>query len=195
MKISAIVLAAGASRRMGNPKMVLPWGNTTVIGHVTSVLMASGVGEIVVVTGGSQREVEAALKNQPVRLVFNSHFDTGEMLSSLQVGLSHMNDDVDTVMVVLGDQPQIKTEVIREIIHTYIETKAPLVIPSYQNRRGHPWLVSRPLWKNIFKLNPPDTLKDMIDEFTDYIVYVPVDTDTILRDLDTPDDYLREKKG
>ena len=71
--VAAVVLAAGQSRRMGRPKLVLPWGDTTVIGRVVQALLEAGLNEIVVVTGGARRQVEAALAGLPVRPVFNPH--------------------------------------------------------------------------------------------------------------------------
>ena len=86
--IGAVVLAAGRSQRMGRPKMILPWGETTVIGQVANVLLAVGVDDVLVVTGGAQNEVEGALTGMPVRTVFNPEFANGEMMHTLQVGLA-----------------------------------------------------------------------------------------------------------
>jgi len=83
-QIGAVVLAAGESRRMGEPKMSLPWGNTTVIARVCEVLLASGVEEIWVVTGGGREQVEAALQHLPVYTVYNLEFADHNMIHSLQ---------------------------------------------------------------------------------------------------------------
>ena len=74
MRVGAVVLAAGRSRRMGRPKMILPWGETTVIGQVVNVLLAAGVDDLLVVTGGAREDVESALVDMPVRTIFNPDF-------------------------------------------------------------------------------------------------------------------------
>jgi molybdenum cofactor cytidylyltransferase len=189
-KIAAVVLAAGHSRRMGSPKLALPWGDTTVIGQVLSVLSQSGIQEIIVAIGGACQEVQQALQGLPVRQVYNPDHEQGEMLSSFQVGLAALGDGPDAALVVLGDQPQIQAQVVVELLQAYRDTGAPLVIPSYQMRRGHPWLIDRSLWAAALAIHEPTTLRDFLNDRQDSIHYVTVDTATILQDLDTPGDYL-----
>lgn len=191
--LGAVILAAGRSQRMGQPKLTLPWGTTTVIGQVVSVLTKAGLPKIVAVTGGAHREVQQALAGREVRLVYNRRFRQDVMAYSLQLGLRSLSEDCQAALVVLGDQPQIQEAVVQSVIQAYSEQRAVLVAPSYQNRRGHPWLVSRELWPEILALQPPQTLRDFFRKHTSHIRYVVVHTDSILRDLDTPEDYQREK--
>jgi len=192
-KIAAVVLAAGHSRRMGAPKLALPWGDSTVIGQVLSVLSQSGVQDVVVVTGGARQEVQQALQGWPVRQIYNPNHEQGEMLSSFQVGLAALGDDPNATLVVLGDQPQIQMHVVVKLLQVYAETGAPLVIPSYQMRRGHPWLVDRSLWADVMAICAPASLRDFLSDHQDSIHYVTVETGTILQDLDTPGDYLANR--
>ena len=195
--VGAVVLAAGKSERMGKPKMGLPWGNTTVIGQVIATLVEVGLDDVVVVTGGGRKEVERALNGLPqgwsVRAVFNPDFTAGEMLSSLQRGVVALGEAFDAALIALGDQPQIQTAVVRTIMDTYIQSGASLVIPSYAMRRGHPMLIARSLWAGLLALRPPQTLRELIQVYQDEIVYVNVDTPSILQDLDTPEDYRQFK--
>jgi molybdenum cofactor cytidylyltransferase len=193
--IAAVILAAGQSRRMGQPKMILPWGTHTVIAQVVSVLAGAGVVEIVAVVGGARRQVEAALAELPVRTVFNPRFEEYEMTASLQTGLGVLSPNIQACLVVLGDQPQIESEVVNAVIAAYQTSGADLVIPSYQMRRGHPWLVSKPLWKDIQALQPPATMRDFINRHVDRIHYLEVASASVLKDLDTPGDYYRERPG
>jgi molybdenum cofactor cytidylyltransferase len=188
-RIGAVVLAAGQSRRMGRPKMVLPWGTTTVIGQVADVLNHAGIDPIVVVTGGAKSQVVSALEGLPVTTIHNPFYLQSEMLISLQLGLKAMPDDVSAVLVCLGDQPQIEAEVVKLVAAYYRETKMPLVIPSFQMRRGHPWLVDRYLWEAILSLDPESNLRQFLQMHQDKIAYVTVSTGSILKDLDTPEDY------
>ncbi|MCJ7434895.1 MAG: NTP transferase domain-containing protein, partial [Anaerolineales bacterium] len=85
-KVTAIILAAGQSRRMGQPKMLLPWGETTVLGQAIETIKAAGMENIVVVTGGARRQVESFV-GETARVVFNMEYSRGEMLGSIQRGL------------------------------------------------------------------------------------------------------------
>jgi molybdenum cofactor cytidylyltransferase len=187
--IAAVILAAGESRRMGRPKMDLPWEGTTVIGQVVKTLAAAGVAEILAVTGGDRQRVEAALASHPVRVVHNPHYQNGEMLSTFQAGLSALPEPVQACLVVLGDQPQMQQGVVESVIAAYLHSRARLVVPSYRNRRGHPWLIDRSLWPSVLALHTPATLRDYLRSQAAHIHYVTVETDSIWQDLDTPQDY------
>ncbi len=192
-KVAVIVLAAGLSRRMGRPKMVLPWGKTVVIAQVVHVMLMAGVFEIVVVTGGARESTEAALKDLPVRLVFNPRYETDEMIYSLQTGLGALTRAAQATLVALGDQPRIELSVVRAILTAFQETDAQLVVPSYQMRRGHPWLVARPLWPALLSLQPPETIRTFFQQERRSIHFVSVETDSVVQDLDTPEDYEQQR--
>ena len=190
--ITALILAAGQSKRMGQPKMLLPWGETTVLGQVINTFRAAGVEELLVITGGAKKQVEA-LVGDLARTVFNPSFAQGEMLSSLQVGLSELKPEVEAVLVGLGDQPQVQERSVRLIVEGYTKNKVPIVVPSHQMRRGHPWLVARPLWNEILHMSHPETLRDFLNRHAADIHYVEINDPGILKDLDTPEDYLKSR--
>jgi molybdenum cofactor cytidylyltransferase len=191
--IAAVVLAAGLSRRMGTPKMLLPWGTTTVIGQVVEVLQQSGLAEILVVTGGARLEVESTLAGSHVRTIFNPRFAEGEMIESLQVGLAAISDTARAALVVLGDQPQIEACVVEAVLKTFLQERRELVIPSYALRRGHPWLVGRSLWSDLLGTQPNKTMRDFMKAHESAITYLEVDRPSVLKDLDTPQDWERER--
>jgi molybdenum cofactor cytidylyltransferase len=193
--IGAVVLAAGLSTRMGQPKMVLPWNGMTVIEKVIATIIEAGVKSINVITGGAHSEVERALHQLPVRTIFNPRYANGEMLDSLQLGLQALQADIDAALIVLGDQPLIEKQVVQNVIALYQNERANLIVPSYQMRRGHPWLVERSLWAQILELKPPQTLRDFMRANSDHILYHVVNTSSILQDLDTPEDYAEQKPG
>lgn len=192
VRIGAVVLAAGQSRRMGRPKMVLPWGSTTVLGQVVHTLYSADVDPIVVVTGGAEDQVVPMLRGLPVITVDNPFYMQSEMLLSLQSGLKAMPKNVVAVLVCLGDQPQIELEVILNVIEHFCATMNPIVVPSFQMRRGHPWLVERNLWGEILSLDKESSLRQFLHAHQDEIEYVDVSTGSILKDLDTPEDYAAE---
>lgn len=195
-RIGAVVLAAGRSQRMGEPKLVLPWGARTVIAQVAGTLLEAGIGDVVVVTGGWREAVEKALSGMPVLLAHNPDYEQSEMLTSLQVGLralSALEPPVEAALVVLGDQPTIEGGVIKAVMEQYAQSGAGLLVPSYQRRRGHPWMVRRDLWPGLFAMTPDQTMRDFLNAHE--ITYVNVDSPGILKDLDTPEDYREQRPG
>lgn len=191
--ISAIILAAGQSKRMGGPKMLLPWGKRTVIEHVVVTFMAAGVEDILIVTGAEHERVDKAIEGYPVRKVYNKEYAAGEMLSSLQCGLRELTKETRAALIGLGDQPQVQEESIRSICHAYRAGNSRLIVPSFEMKRGHPWLVARPLWEEILTLQPPQTPRDFLNNHAREIQYVNLGTSTILADLDTPEDYMNSR--
>jgi len=194
-RVAAIVLAAGRSTRMERPKPTLEWsGGRTIIGQVVQQLRACDVNEIVVVTGSARAEVEAALAadGASVHLVFNPDFEKAEMARSLQVGLQNVPAGCLAVLVALGDQPQIEPQVAQAVIQRWRETHAPVVAPVYRQQRGHPLLFDRSAWPGLQALPPEAQPRDFL-EAAGRIESVEVDTDSILRDVDTPEDYDRER--
>jgi molybdenum cofactor cytidylyltransferase len=187
--VAGLILAAGQSRRMGRPKMTLPWGETTIIEHVAQVLLQGGANPVIAVTGGMRSEVEGALRELPVTTVFNPQYESGGMISSVHSGLQALDQAITAVLITLGDQPQIPVEVVRVLVREYRVSAAPLIVPSYQMRRGHPWLVARELWPEILALQHPLTLRDFLERKSTNIHYLPVDSNSIIQDIDTPEQY------
>ena len=209
--IGIVILAAGMSRRMGRPKMLLPWEGTTVLGQVATVLVNASTDsgtdgwrktderikkvDAVVVTGGARELVEAEAarlaESLPVRTVFNAQFEVGEMMSSIRVGLAELGPEVEWALIGLGDQPQVSRESARRIVSARDMPSARLIIPSFNLRRGHPWLVKRELW---LELCAAQTARDFLNAHANEIFYVECD-ESVLKDLDTPEDYARDLKS
>lgn len=199
--VIAIILAAGESRRMGQPKIALPWGNTTVLGHIIRTLeeggISSGLREIIVVSGGAHTETLKILQSMesklPLHPCFNPRYHEDEMLISLRVGMACLSPKCQAILVALGDNPQILPSTVQLLLKEYQNKPQPILMPSYQMRRGHPWLIDRSLFPAIKSIQPPFTLRDFFQSHAEQIHYVIVDTPTVLQDLDSPQDYERYK--
>ena len=191
--ISAIVLAAGLSTRMKAFKQLLPFGDRTVIEQVVSVLMTCSLDEIVVVTGHRHAEVESALAKYPVRVAFNPLYQQ-EMLTSIQRGWSQVASKTDAVMHVLGDQPHLQARVVQQLVAAYREQGAGIFIPSFNKRRGHPILIDARYRDEIAALGAAATMRDFMRAHAAEIRHLTVESDAILRDMDTPEEYEREIK-
>ncbi len=175
--------------------MPLPWGANTVLGQVIEVFRVSHVDDILVVVGSDRGPVEQIAEAWRARTVFNPNYADEDMLSSLQVGLQAMPAKTDAALIALGDQPQMQHTTVLAILRLYEETHQPLIVPSYQMHRGHPWLVARELWSDILGMHAPETARDFMNGHATSISYVDVDTPTVLQDVDTPEEYDRGHPG
>jgi molybdenum cofactor cytidylyltransferase len=193
MVISALILAAGESRRMGQPKMLLPWGPTTVLGQVIATFRQAKIEDIIVVVGGAREQVEESIRQSGARSVFNAEYAIGEMLRSLQRGIEAQSPQAQAALIALGDQPQIQAGTVRLICETFQRTKSRLIVPSFQMRRGHPWLLERSLWDEVLRLDAKHTLRDFLKQHSPEIEYVAVETPGILADIDTMEDYHKAR--
>lgn len=196
-EITAIILAAGSSTRMGRPKLVLPWKDNTILGEVTSTLVKAGIQEIIIVIQKEQEllynHIQQLSIDKPLRIVLNESFNSEDMLSSIRYGLKAIKPSFDAALIALGDQPQIQENVVRLICSEYFQTKAPIIIPSFHMQRGHPWLISRTLWPQLIKIKHPSTPHDFLEKYIEDVHYVLVDDPSILQDIDTPQDYEAHK--
>ena len=188
--ISAVIMAAGQSKRMGKPKINLPWMDTTILGRIVWVLDQAGIDDIVCVIGKVNPNPLPKVESSKIKIVRNPQSEKSEMLSSLKIGLRHLNPASDGVFVVLGDQPQIEVELVENIIDKFHETVSILIVPSYKMRRGHPWFIRNDFVNKVLELDEKTkTLRDFLEEYSSLIYYLPVNNETILKDIDTPSDY------
>ncbi len=190
MNVTAIVLAAGQSTRMGRSKPRLPFGQRSVVHQILSVLAECALAETVVVTGHEHEPLERHLAGWGVRLVHNPDFASGEMLSSLQAGLRTCRGDA--ALVVLGDQPALERDVVDAVLAAYERGLGSVIIPSYQMRRGHPVLIDRRHWGALLALPEGQTMRGFFQAAAAAIYHVATDAASVLRDMDTPADYERE---
>lgn len=193
IKVGAIVLAAGMSKRMGTPKMALPYKGRSVIGTVLTRLTNASIAPLIVVTGGEWKLVEEKIREIPFEgtVVRNPVPDHTEMMDSLRLGMRTLPLNLDAFLIVLGDQPQILDSTVALLTDEYARTRKPIIIPSYQMRRGHPWLIGTEHWAELLDMPQEENLRDFLRKHGEDIHYLAVETPTILEDLDTPEDYSR----
>ena len=192
-RVAAVVLAAGLSSRMGQSKALLPWDGRTVIEAIVARLLAARLSEIVVVTGHRGEEVAQVLAKLPVQIVHNPDYAQGEMLSSLQAGLRALPDSTAACLVVMGDQPSLDGRVLGRVLAAYAEGRGEIVLPVYRGERGHPVLIARRFWPELLALDS-GAPRDVIRRYPEQTALVEVNTDSILRDIDTPEKYRRERR-
>src|ERR1700761_9415335 len=128
-RVSAVILAAGASTRMGRAKQLLPLGETTLLARAIENVRAANLDEIILVLGASAEAIQQRLPPSPVKMVVNPTYGQG-MASSLRAGLSCVEASSDAALIVLGDQPFVQPQTLHQLIDGYRKTQAPIVLPS-----------------------------------------------------------------
>ena len=189
----AIILAAGSSRRMGTQKLVLPMGTSTMIETVVDNVLKSSINQVLVVLGPDQNKIRDVLIGKPVEFCHNLNHDQG-MLSSVICGFKALPENAETALIYLGDQPNITPEVTNTIIEAYDEELMGIVIPVFNNRRGHPLLVDMKYRRDVEKLDLEQGLRSLRHKFPDDVLEVEVDEPGILVDIDTKEDYSNATK-
>jgi molybdenum cofactor cytidylyltransferase len=186
--IGAVILAAGQSRRMGSQKLLLPFAGQTVIGHIVGQVLAAPVERTVVVTAQDGDAIRLALAGRPVTFVANPD-PTGEMLESVRCGLRALPPECTAAIVVLGDQPTIRTELIADLVRSFHSTRARIVVPSFQGRRGHPLLFSADYFADVLTQHDGVGLRGLLQAHPSEIDELEVADAAELNDMDSPEDY------
>jgi molybdenum cofactor cytidylyltransferase len=188
---TAIVLAAGESRRMGTLKPLLPFGSSSVIRTAVRSLKASPVSSVLVVLGHRSEKIAAELAGEDVRLVINPRYPEG-MLTSIQAGIAAADPETEWLVIALGDQPWVRPELVEHLLdeaHTGLVEGQTIVVPSYCGRRGHPLVLHRRRREEIAALDPEVGLRQLMQRSPEHIRHVVVPEEDVLLDMDTPEDY------
>jgi molybdenum cofactor cytidylyltransferase len=190
MHITGIILAAGSSSRMGQPKQLLDWGGRPLVQVATEHALAARLNDLIVVTGAAQDLVVAALAGLPLRFIHNPHYAQGQS-TSLRVGVAALYAETDAALVLLGDQPFVNAEIIDLIIDRWLATKAVIVAPRYQGQRGNPVLFSRAVIPELLAVKGDQGARTLLAARAAEIAYVDYDDPRPLIDIDTPEEYAR----
>ena len=193
--ISGIVLAAGASTRMGQAKASLPLGQMgeTVLSRVVGTLVKGGVPEIVVVAGAHIDAVRAAMPRQETRarVIENMRWQRGQ-LSSLVTGLDAIDTPlIEAALVMLVDVPLVHASTVAAVIEAWRRTRAPIVRPAEGERHGHPVIFDRSVFADLRSADLNTGAKAVFALHRDRIVNVEVNDSGAFEDIDTPEDYER----
>jgi molybdenum cofactor cytidylyltransferase len=184
----AIILAAGSSRRMGKQKLLLPYGDSTIIETVIQNVLQSKVDSTLVVLGADQSRIERVIRHFPVETCYNMDHESG-MLSSIMCGFRALPEDTGTVLVFLGDQPGISPGITNRVICAYNESLHGIVVPVYEYRRGHPLLVDYKYKSEIVRLDLEKGLRHLMHIFPQDVLEIEINEPGILMDIDTMEDY------
>jgi len=188
--ICAIVLAAGRSRRMGTQKLLLPIAGKPIIARVVDELRQSSVTATLVVTGADGKEIQQALSGRDVSFINNPAAD-GDMLSSIRCGLRALPSGYKAALIALGDQPNLTSELVAKLIAGFIESGRGIILPTHQDHRGHPVLMTRKLCEKLTSHHYDAGLREFLDTHPGEVFRVEISDNAALQDMDTPEDYQR----
>lgn len=189
MRTSAIVLAAGRSSRMGRNKLLLKIDGKTVLDRLLLVLNCV-LDDIILVTGYDPEPIKKVAEDYNLKIIHNPDFDKG-MTTSFKTGLRATN--ADAVFLVLGDQLGLEMSLLRRMISAMEDSNALIVIPKYEDKKGHPTLFRRPVFDELLSLGDSDTIRDVVIRHEAEQITVEGSKWTTL-DFDTQKDFMIAKK-
>jgi 4-nitrophenyl phosphatase len=189
--VAAIVLAAGASTRFGQPKALLNWRGKPLIAHIADVVLASPARPVMLVLGADAEQVRLALGNRPVQIVVNPNWREG-MSTSVRAGLAALSFDVAAALFVLGDQPNITPDLLATLIIRFRETSAPIIEPRYGDQPGNPRLFAREMFAELAQITGDRGGRPLVNKYAGRLVAIQVNEPDMLEDIDTLEDYTSQ---
>jgi molybdenum cofactor cytidylyltransferase len=182
------VLAAGQSRRMGIAnKLLAPIGGKPMIAHAADAVLASNARPVLVVTGHEAEAVRTALGDREVQWVHNPHYAEG-LSTSLRAGLDALPEDVEGVLIGLGDMPRIKPAQIDRLIAAFNPTEGRAIcVPTVRHKRGNPVLFATRFVPEMLHIGGDVGARHLLGEHADEVVEIEMDDDAALFDIDTPE--------
>jgi len=186
--IAGIVLAAGASSRFGEPKQLLKWKGEPFVHAVSQTALRAGLSPVVVVTGAHADYVEAAVRDLDVRIVRNENWKSGQG-SSIQEGVRSLPDECGGAIFLLADQPQVDTPILQALKEKHAEGLYPIVAPMVIDRRANPVLLDRVTFPDLMAIEGDTGGRAIFHKHR--VEYLPWHDDSLLLDIDTPEQYQR----
>ena len=192
MIISATILAAGGSSRMGDEnKLLLPFNGDLVINRICHTVLNSGLKPVIVVTGFQHRAVEKVLPELIDQIAYNPNWEQG-MAGSIYTGMSLLPDTVDGNMIVLGDMPLLTTQTLNQLIERFcVHEGKQIIYPVYSGQQANPVIFPRKYFSEILSSTEDRGCKKVLIQYPDDAVEVLINSDEVILDCDTKDDYFR----
>ncbi len=186
--IAAVILAAGQSSRMGQPKLLLPVLGKPLLLHVVDHATAAGFAETLVVVGYQADALRELLSSRPVRIVENPNYALGQS-TSLRAGIAALSPQVEAAMILLGDQPLVHSAILKRLMQAWQVTAKPIIAPFYGGERGNPVLFARALFPELLSVTGDQGGRKILQRHAQEIEPVPIADADAAQDLDTWQEY------
>jgi molybdenum cofactor cytidylyltransferase len=183
--VTGLVLGAGGSRRLGRPKQLLPYGDTTLLGHVLDIARACPFDQLVVALGGAADGVREQVDLSGAEVVLNEAFGSG-CSSSIAAALGAIDERAGFLVLMLGDMPGVTVETVTAVVDA--PAQAPLAVCRYDDQRGHPFRFERRMFEELSNLHGDKGVWRLLDQRAGEVVEIPI-AGPVPLDVDTPEDY------
>ncbi|MBT8282187.1 MAG: nucleotidyltransferase family protein [Muriicola sp.] len=193
MKIATIILAAGSSSRMGKPKQLLPWGNTTLLGHSIQQAKNSSADEVLVVLGAQADLIKKKVDPFNPEVIINKDWQKG-LGGSIGTGVSHLlsqEQQPDAILIMLADQPLITSAYLDEIITHYHKGSGDIICTEYGSKSGVPAIFDKKYFSDLQNLEGDNGAGKLIAKH--HKTSLSLNAGYKVKDLDTPEDYISLK--
>ena len=193
-RIAGVLLAAGESKRLGQPKQLLRWHGRALIEHAAQAALDAGLDPVVVVIGSRADEIRAALRSTAVILVENPRWLEG-MSTSLQAGLSALPAGAVAAILLLVDQPRVSANHLQALVAAYHTSGRPIIVSAFKGRRASPTLFDRSLFDQLMQISGDAGGRSVIQANPDLVEMIEVENELALMDIDTLEDWQRINSG
>jgi len=187
--ISAILLAAGQSRRMnGENKLVKEIQGIPLIKFSVKNILASSVDELIIVLGHQREIIEKLIdKHEKIKFIFNKDFETG-ISSSIKVGLSHLSKNTEAFFISLGDMPMVNSNIYNQLIKS--RNQKDIIVPTYKSRQGNPVLFNKSMKSEIMSISGDFGAKKILEINKDKILNLKINDQGITKDFNTKENFI-----
>jgi len=197
-KVAGLLLAAGTSSRMGQPKQLLPMGGLGLLDRVLEQVLHSDLDLVTLVLGFKAREIRRGMRTDlghpKLKVIQNTRYQEG-ISSSIIAGLSAVEDEYDHVMVILGDMPYVTSGLINLLLHRYLASHFPLGAIRIKEKRSHPAIIGRPFYPELHRLEGDMGARSLFEKHPDQVCLVEATESHEDMDIDTLEDYLKYKEA
>ena len=195
LRLFALIPAAGRSRRMGEPKLLLPWNGSTVIEHLLTTLHRPEIISVSVVVRPDDVELQSVLSSTAANIIVPDQ-EPPEMRDSVELGLNAIRDRFhpaadDGWLLIPADHPIIEPEVLDGLLQRWSHGDCQALVPKFGERRGHPTLLRWSLAEQVHQLPRDVGINALLRSSPNLVTEWPTDRESVLADLDTPEDYTR----
>ncbi len=192
MKISATIMAAGKSSRMaGENKLLLRYGQSSIIRSVCETVIASRFDPVLVITGFENEKIEEELSELKIQLIYNPDWEKG-MATSINTGIAALPKNIDGNLICLGDMPLVGGTILEKLKGAFNSNSGKRIIyPLYKDHQGNPVIFPRKYFDKILSSTGDRGCKKILKQYPGNAIGIQVDSQEVVLDCDTPEDYLK----
>jgi molybdenum cofactor cytidylyltransferase len=184
--LAAVILSGGESRRMGSPKALLPYQGRPFLQHLVDITQHPKIGARRIVLGADAEEIARSVRLDPAEVVVNAAWEKGQ-LSSIQAAVRSLPPDTDGMLLCLVDHPLVSADLVGQLIEKFYASRAPIVVPAYEGRRGHPVIFSAALYDELLAAPLEVGARAVVRAHSGEIAAVPTSEQGVILNLNDPE--------